>query len=61
MAAPKALAMSTVTTPAASDTREPQRMRESMSRPRRSVPSGFAHEPRSSHTGGRKRSRSDCS
>ncbi len=33
----------------------------SMSRPSRSVPSGCAQLPRSSHTGGLKRLRSDCS
>src|SRR6267143_1702971 len=36
-------------------------MRESMSRPSRSVPSGYCQLPRSSHTGGRNRLRSDCS
>src|SRR5712691_11773389 len=51
----------TVITPAASDTREPQMMRESMSRPSRSVPSGYFHVPPSCHTGGLKRFRRDWS
>jgi two-component system chemotaxis sensor kinase CheA len=58
-AAPKALATRTVTTPAASETREPQMMRESMSRPSRSVPSGYVQLPPSCQTGGLKRFRSD--
>src|ERR1700694_3015813 len=36
-------------------------MRESMSRPNRSVPSGYFHVPPSCHTGGLKRFRSDWS
>src|ERR1700694_4623365 len=43
-------------TPAASDIREPQMMRESMS-----VPSGYFHVPPSCQTGGVKRFRSDWS